>query len=132
MKIYLTSFLESNNFGPGRMIGIANGNKPNYIKCDLIFKELIPSNEIMLSYNKECFKNAKKASKSFITNFTGQLDRFYTDVVSSAKEEKVTPQELLPFEEGDSLGSWERKEYTNYRKLIAPYLEKLGYEVVNN
>lgn len=132
MKLYLASFLEPHNFGPGRIIGIANGDKPDHLECELVFKELIPNIEIMKEYRTLYLKDRKKASANFINGLTKQLDQFLEDVLNECKKENKTPMELLPFEDGDTLGSWERKAFTNYRVLIAPYLEKLGYEVVVN
>ena len=129
MKIFLASFLEVHNFGPGRVIGIANGNKPSHVKCEIIFKELIPNADITKTYNKESAKNPKEASVNFVNNFTKQLEKFYQDVKSEAEKNKVDPKEILPFKDGDTLASWERFCYSNYRGLIAPFLEKLGYEV---
>ena len=40
--------------------------------------------------------------------------------------------EVLPFKEGDTIASWERERYTNYRPLIGAFFEKLGYEVVQH
>lgn len=132
MKLYLASFLEVHNFGPGRVIGIANGNKPDHVECSLVFTPLIPTQQLSQTYNKMSLKDPEGASKHFVTEFQKQLDEFYSEVVNSSEEENVTPQEILPFEDGDSICSWERAAYTNYRRLIAPYLEKLGYEVSNN
>ena len=132
MKIYLASLLESNNFGPGRVIGIVNGDKPTHIKCDFQFKHLTPNRELIDLYNDMAVSDPKNAGKQFVTNFTKQLNVFYQEALKAAESEGKDVKEILPFEDGDTLVSWERASFTNYRSLIAPFLQKLGYEVVIN
>lgn len=132
MKIYLASFLEPQNFGPGRVIGIVNGNKPTHVKCDLQFKPLTPDKELIDTYNHMAVHDTKNAGKQFVSDFTTQLNEFYNEVVKEAEITGKSPQELLPFEDGDTLASWERADFTNYRTLVSPFLKKMGYEVVNN
>jgi hypothetical protein len=48
---------------------------------------------------------------------------------ASFKRENKKLIELLPFEDGDTLLSWERYERQSYRPTVAAFLEKLGYEV---
>lgn len=132
MKIFLASFLEPHNFGPGRVIGIANGSKPKHLECDTVFEDLIPNPDISQEYQRLSYTNRKKASNYFVTEFSKQLELFFDDVIKESQESGQTPQELLPFKCGDTLASWERADYTNYRRLIAPYLEKLGYEIIKN
>jgi hypothetical protein len=46
-------------------------------------------------------------------------------------EKEGTPIfELLPFNDGDTLLSWEREGHTSYRPLVADCLKKLGYKVI--
>ena len=130
MKLYLASFLETDNFGPGRVIGIVNGNKPSHVNCDFQFKQLTPEQALTDTYNDMAVSDPQNAGKQFVKDFTDQLDAFTSDVARVAKEEGKAPQELLPFEDGDTLASWERENYTNYRSLLTPFLKKLGYEVV--
>ena len=132
MKLYLASFLEPHNFGPGRVISIANGDKPDHIECDQVFPWLVPSIETTKQYRDESLNNPKVAGKNFVDRFTSELDAFMDELTETCKKDGVTPQDILPFEDGDTLASWERADFTNYRRLVAPYLEKLGYEVVNN
>lgn len=128
MKIYLASFLESENFGPGRIIGIANGNKPKYIDVELVFPPFIPTNELMDEYNKT--SNKSKAGEIFEKDFAQQLNDFVEKVKKTAKEEGKEPADILPFIEGDTLASWEREQNTNYRKAVGKALIKLGYDIV--
>lgn len=132
MKIYLASFLETDNFGPGRVIGVVNGNKPTHVKCDFQFKQLTPKQELTDTYNDMAVSDPKNAGKQFVTNFTAQLDVFYKAVLEAAEDEEKDVKEILPFKDGDTLVSWERANFTNYRGLIAPYLKKLGYDVITN
>lgn len=132
MKIYLASFLEPENFGTGRVIGIINSNKPTHIVCDFQFKHLTPRQKLTDTYNDMIISDPKNAGKQFVTDFTEQLDSFCEEVLAAAQEDGVNVDELLPFKDGDTLASWERASFTNYRSLIAPFLQKLGYEVVIN
>lgn len=130
MKLYLASFLEPDNFGPGRVIGIVNGEKPAHVQCDFQFKQLTPNQSLTDKYNDMATAGDKDAGKQFVQDFTSQLDEFCNDVTKVSEEEGKSVQNLLPFKEGDTLVSWEREHYTNYRSLITPFLTKLGYEVV--
>ena len=78
------------------------------------------------------YEEPKKAGEMFTTKYKEQLEMVLDDLSTKAKEEKKTIQDLLPYKDGDTLASWERTEFTHYRNLLAPYLEKMGYEVVAN
>jgi len=132
MKIYLASILEPENFGKGRVIGIANGNKPFHIDVDFKFTHFIPSDDLMKRYNKMSPDNQDAASDMFVKEFSEQLEEFVGKVNNTAEEKGVTPMELLPFQDSDTLVSWQRSKYTHYRDMIAPVLEKFGYEVISN
>ncbi len=131
MKLFLASFLEAQNFGPGRVISIADGEKPDHIKCDSVFTHLIPSAELSNKYSKMQLEDPSNAGKVFVSEFTKQLDQFYAEVTQTAEAAGKEPMELLPFRDGDTLASWQRYEMTHYRSIVAPYLTKLGYEVVS-
>ena len=61
-----------------------------------------------------------------------QLDSTnFRHLQKAAKEENTTMIEQLPIQEGDTLLSWERYAYTNYRGILADYLLDIGYEVVS-
>lgn len=130
-KIYLASFLQPENFGPGRVIGIinTNGGKPK-TKVAGIFEPFTPPIELIESYNKMRTEDPAGASKMFISKYQEQLDQFLESATKTAQESSESLSEILPFEDGDTLASWERAEMTNFRKLLAPYLEKMGFEVV--
>ncbi|MDP2683515.1 MAG: hypothetical protein Q8P20_00510 [bacterium] len=132
MKIFLASFLEENNFGPGKLIGVANGNQPLNIKCDMVFPPLIPTNDIINNYNEMSTHEPNSASNTFVKSFAAQLDEFTAKVLAVASEAGKSPIEILPFSDGDTLASWEREAFTNYRPLIAACLIKLGFEVIQH
>jgi len=124
MKIYLASFLEPENFGPGRLIGIVDGKKPDNLKIHFKFPPFTPDRSLINEYNDTRRRDTKQASENFVSEYSAQLEEFVSKVISN--------NEQLPFLDGDTLVSWERAKFTNYRKILAPYLEKLGYEVILN
>ncbi len=132
MKIFLASFLEPENFGPGKVIGVANGSKPTDVRCDSVFPPLIPTNETMKTYNDMSVNDPKNASNVFVKSFTDQLEDFRAKVQKAADDSGKSPTDILPFSEGDTLASWEREAFTNYRPLIASCLKRLGFDVVQH
>jgi hypothetical protein len=132
MKVYLASFLEPENFGPGRVVGVVDGNKPATIDIDSRFPPFIPPKELINKYNFMAIDDQKAASEMFVLKFEKQLDEFVDKVFKKAEESGTDPTDILPFKEGDTLASWERADRRNYRGMIAVTLMKLGYEVVKN
>jgi len=131
MKLYLASFMEPANFGKGEVISITHGSKPKGIDVRSIYTPLTPPSSLIEKYNKmRDNEDPEKAGGMFRDSYTEQLRNFVKDVISTANAEGKTIQELLPFKDGDTLCSWERAAYTNYRKMLAPFLVELGYEVV--
>ena len=130
MKLYLASIMEPENFGPGRLIGVTTGNKPKEVSIK--YDKLIPEQILQEEYYKLSATDKELAGKHFREGFSKQLDEFYNKAVKAAESKTISPIELLPFQEGDTLVSWERKAYTHYRGLIANILKKFGYEVVEN
>jgi len=129
--LYLASFLEPENFGPGRVIGIANGQKPLHIDVQVVFKHLVPPSDLIKRYRNISLKGEKKeASKMFVKEYSMMLNKFEKDVKEDAKKQGKEPVDILPFEDGDTLASWEREKFTNYRKLISPVLKRLGFNVI--
>lgn len=131
-KIYLASFLEKENFGTSRVISITSGSKPRDIEVESIFTQLTPPKALVAKYNLERLNDAISASNMFIDAYKKQLEDFFEEVDQMSKETGKPVTELLPLEDGDTLASWERANFTNYRKILAPYLEKIGYEVILN
>jgi hypothetical protein len=132
MKLYLASIMEPENFGSQRIIGIATGRKPKFTKIDFKYDYLIPSQILQDQYHSESKMNISEAADNFINGFRNQLNNFVNKVIKTSADLRKTPVELLPFQDGDTLVSWERKANNNYRGIVAEYLEKLGYEVISN
>ena len=72
------------------------------------------------------------ASKFFEDTYSLQLNSFHKDLLQQVKTSKKNIQDLLPFQEGDTLASWERSKNSHYRNKVAKFLETLGYEISNN
>lgn len=133
MKLFLASFLEKDNFGPGRIISITSGSKPKNIDVSNIFLPFTPPLELIRQYNEISAEDKSKASDLFIKGYNQQLNNVVSELEYELElESKEVYFDLLPFQDGDTLCSWERKDYTNYRSILAPILEKMGYEVVLN
>ncbi len=140
MKIYLASFKQKENFGPGRVISIVHGSKPPDIEVMNIYVPLTPPTSLIEKYNDEALEERQKGIKSkdgqagpaFEAAFRAQLQSFVDSVIQTAEEEKTTPIDLLPFKEGDTLCSWERSTNQHYRATVAEYLTKMGFEVIQN
>lgn len=133
MKLFLASFLEKENFGPGAIISICNGTKPKYIDVKRQFTFFIPDKKTIDQYYDLRVKDEKTASEFFVDAYKKQLDDVVQSMfeeLSESSEKVSTVRDLLPFKDGDTLCSWEREKFNNYRSILAPYLEKLGYEVV--
>lgn len=128
IKIVTASYFETENHGSGKKYGISP-SKPNGSDCDLKFEYLSPE-ELFWEYRAN--KSNENAGKIFVEKFKEKLDNFKKDVLKSAKEENKTVFELLPFESGDTLLSWENKGNLTYRRLVAQTLRDLGYEVIEN
>ncbi len=135
MKLFLASFMERDNFGPGKIVAIIDpeGNdKPADLECDSFFKPFTPSADLVDKYNGMRGDDPAGAADMFVSTYRKQLEDFAKEAAADAKASGVTVQELLPFSDGDTLASWERGTYTNYRKILAPVLEKMGYVVSLN
>lgn len=123
MKITFASFLQPENFGAGRLIGLVRGKKPRNIDIKLQWEPGIPSEDLLNTYQEERMVNPEIAVDKFVAGYRAQLDDIFKDMTEENRSS-------LPFQDGDTLISWERAERSNYRKILAEYLEKLGYEVV--
>lgn len=140
MKIYLASMLEPENFGDGKIYAIAN-TKPLNLNVAGLYSFLTPKDEynakykeMQLDYDQSIPESVAlaqtKASEYFNSAFYGQLKSFLIDLNRASKEEGKSIMELLPFEDGDTLVSWERFGNTNYRGTVAGLLKKIGYEII--
>lgn len=130
MKLFLASFLQKENFGPGTVISICNGSKPKNIEVKQQFKHFIPSQDLINTYYDVLPTDKDNASKIFVSGYQKQLEQIINSIQEEAVKKGTSPIDLLPFKDGDTLCSWERAQFNNYRKILAPYLEKLGYEVI--
>lgn len=128
MKLYLASFLQMENFGPGRIIAICGGKKPNHVDVQHKFDPFIPALAIMNKYYSEKNTN-ENAGAEFVEAYSKQLETFLNECLTDAKNKNMSVQDLLQFKDGDTFASWERAEFHNYRRILAGFLEKLGYEV---
>lgn len=132
MKLFLASFMQKENFGKGNIIGITTGSKPRDIVVKERYLPLTPPQDLLDEYYKMLEIDPKQAGENFTNRYTAQCEKFVTDILEVAAKDGKTAIEILPFEDGDTLCSWERSQYTNYRKILAPFLEKLGFEVILN
>ena len=128
MKIFLASFLEPENFGPGRKLAISS-SKPDLFEVDGKISYLTPSDELIENYKIKQLNDQKEASDYFNKSFYEQLKSTYVSLKSFAKENNKTEIEVLPLKDGDTLLSWERDGFTNYRGTVAGLLKKIGYEI---
>lgn len=139
MKIYTASFWEPEVHGPGRKIGISP-SKPNNLQdecgydCEICHDWLSPA-DVYWDYHKA--KKAadgddelmKKAGEDFVSGYKQRLQDFKKALAAEAEKTGLTIQQLVGFEEGDTLLSWERGGHTTYRTHAAEFLRELGYEV---
>lgn len=132
--LYLASFLQPENFGPGRIISITFSDRPKKLDVAGVFEPFAPSAKLTNEYylQKEAGMSPGEAGANFSKGYKEQLQKVIAEIELTAKNLNKSPIEILPFQDGDTLASWERKEYTHYRKTLVPYLESLGYEVVAN
>jgi hypothetical protein len=128
MKLYLASYLESENFGTGKKYSIAK-TKPEDFSTEGVLKYLTPKDEIMENYYNKQLIDQVEAAKDFNEQFSKQLNDFVKEIKNIAKTENKQVLNVLPLKNGDTLLSWEREAYTNYRPMIAKALKKLGYEI---
>jgi hypothetical protein len=128
MKLYLASFFQPENHGPGKVISISV-ERPKGIEAAGVFVPFAPTSECLNTYRREQLENQQDASNNFVSSYKSQLDNFMNELDAASAKTGSLATEVLPFEEGDTLASWERGEFTNYRRILAEYLHKIGYEV---
>jgi hypothetical protein len=124
MKLYLASFFEPDNHGPGRKISIAT-NVPEDIDVDATFDMFVPLG--MGEYYRDRYK-VKNAGEKFVGSYKKQLDDMYSELSVDAAKEGKSMMEVLPFKDGDTLLSWEHAGNLSYRGILNDYLKKVGYE----
>jgi len=121
VKIYLASYLQPENHGPGRKIAITD-SKPDNINVAGAWSFAIPDAELMQNYRAVQLKDQVQAKDLFVLGYESQLDNVFGSIKIDAQRDNKQPHELLPFTDGDTLLSWEREGYTNYRNILANYL----------
>lgn len=126
-KLYLCSYFEEDLHGPGRKIGISPG-KPKDVECDSKFDALSPG-DLYWDYQKYKKDDPEIAGKAFNKSYRAQLEAFVEEVQAEAKASGKSVFEVLPFQDGDTLLSWEKSGHLTYRTHVAEYLRRLGYEV---
>lgn len=129
MKLYLASYFQPENHGPGRLIGISYG-KPKDTDAPYVYRQFVPSADIWFKYKDLAKENQEKASATFEVDYKQQIGNFVNQLTKDAKAQGKSPMEMLPLESGDTLASWEKDGHLTYRLLLAPFLQELGYEVV--
>jgi len=129
MKIYLASYLQPENHGPGRKIAIAN-TKPDDLEVSGAWFFAIPDEELLSEYRAEQLQDQGRARDLFVNGYKRQLDNVFDSVRIDADKDGKDPRELLPFRDGDTLLCWEREGFTNYRSILASYLEDIGIDVI--
>ena len=127
-KLHLAAFMEAENHGPGKKIAISD-SKPDDFNVDGAFEAFIPANGLVDTYKKKQTESQEEASKIFVNAYSQQLDKFFAEAREDAKERKCKVTDLLPFEDGDTLLSWERANYTSYRPILARYLKENGFSI---
>lgn len=129
MKIYLASFHETHNHGPGRKIAITD-SKPNNIEIKTAYPPWIPAQAWVEGYQAKLVEGQEKASQWFIEKYSEQLDEFFQNVQKKADATGKTVIDILPFQEGDTLLFWEREGYRSCRTVLAQFLVNIGYEII--
>jgi len=132
MQIVLASYFEEDNHGPGRKIGVSPG-KPTSIdyECESMFEPFSPG-QLYWDYHQNKKNDYDSAGEIFSSGYRAQLDGFVKDAQSRADAEGKSVLEVLPFKDGDTLLTWEKKGNTSYRAMLADFLRDLGYEVEEN
>lgn len=127
IKIYLASHKEPENHGYGRKISISR-SKPK--GSGLEFLPFCPSLKISNEYIVKKASDPNEAAYYFNNSYANQLDLLKKDVYTQCKQTGLLPKDILPFKDGDTLLSWERFMFSNYRHHVAEFLLEMGYEVI--
>lgn len=140
ITLYTASYWEPEVHGSGRKIGISP-SKPKNLQdecgydCPICHEFLSPEN-LYWDYNKA--KKAadgdevltKKAGDDFVIGYKNRLQDFKAALEEESKRTNQSIQQLIGFEDGDTLLSWERGGHTSFREIAAAFLRELGYEVI--
>jgi len=129
VKIYMASYLQPENHGPGRKIAISS-TKPADFKVVGAWSFGIPDEELLTEYRAKQLEDQAAARELFVNGYKRQLDNVFDSIRIDADKEGKKPRDMLPFENGDTLLCWEREGFTNYRSILASYLESLGVDII--
>lgn len=124
----MASYFQEDHHGSGRKIGISPGKPENACECEFRFPPLDPG-QIYWDYHKYKKDDPEMAGQAFVEAYRKQCEEFVAGVKKNADEEGKSVQEILPFQDGDTLLSWELKGNMTYRAIAAEYLRELGYDV---
>lgn len=140
MKIFLASYFQPENHGPGRKIGISP-SKPKTeaygYECPFKYDALSPE-DIYWDYHKtkKTSNNdkeiMKQAGETFNELYQKRLDDFFSAIKETSKKEDISVFTLIGLFEGDTLLSWENKGNLSFRTILAKSLRELGYEIQEN
>lgn len=144
MLLVLASYFEPEYHGTGRRIGISPG-KPRQEQIDEAcekkgldsysgdaqFLKFSPG-ELYWDYHKMRKSGDDNAGAVFRDKYQKQLEAFFEQLKKDAETQGKEPIELLPFQDGDTLLTWERKGNLSYRTMLAEYLREVGYDVEEN
>lgn len=130
MKIHLASFFEEHNWGSGRVISIARGQKPRVVLVNLIYEGFCPSEKISRKYYADKQEgNVETAGEDFQKAYTQEIEEYFRQASFDATKANKSLIEILYLKEGDTFLSWERAGRSNYRNVLAEQLKKIGCEV---
>jgi hypothetical protein len=131
ITLYLASYNEPWHHGPGRKLAITD-SKPDKFEISAAFPSFIPAGNMIDDYKTKQRINQEEAGKEFVEKYTEQLTIFFIEAQHDAEKEGKPIQELLPFQDGDTLLFWERKGYTSYRVILSQFLIGAGYNIILN
>jgi hypothetical protein len=133
MKLVLASYFEEENHGSGRKIGISPGKPKDLIHpCPYRYEKFSPDPDEYWEYHKNKKTDYEAAAVKFRDSYQAKLDAVIKEARERADAEGVDVIDIFPFEDGDTLLSWERKGNMTYRTMLADYLRDLGYDVEEN
>lgn len=141
ITIYTASYFEPENHGTGRKIGISPSKPKNLAEfgyeCDICHDFLSPG-DVYWDYHS-AKKSAgdddaliKKAGEDFVTGYKNRLVKFKEELEKISKNTGKSIQEIIGFENNDTLLSWERGGNLTFREHTAAFLRELGYEVIEH
>lgn len=131
IRLVLASFFQEEFHGPGRKIGIVPSKPAVIADCYLVARWLSPEGLYWEYHNNKKAGN-EKAGEIFTAAYKEKLDSLVQEIKEEAEKTNKSVFDVLPFMDGDTLLSWEKKENISYRPIVAEYLRQLGYEVIEN